>query len=74
MVDDHGTRQTITAPAAEYDLLRDTAQAAVGAAVPYLTPTAWVSVTIYKTTQARGRERDRSYSVTRDRRGRVVYL
>lgn len=69
-----GGRVIVEIPAAtsEYDLLRDQTQAAVRESLVLLEE-GEVSVVLYKTTQARGTERDRSFTVSRDRRGVVRY-
>jgi hypothetical protein len=55
------------------DLLRDQTNVAVREAEQYVSDVSTVEVVIYKFTIARGRRRDRSFSVFRDRRGQVRY-
>lgn len=69
-----GTTYILDAKPSEYDLLRDQANAAVREASVMLTDDAvCVHVVLYKTTKARGTEKDRTYHVFRDRRGQVRY-
>lgn len=63
----------IAASTSEYDLVRDQSEVAAGEAALFLTDTNEVHVTVFKTTKARGTERDRSFHVFRDRRGQVRY-
>jgi siroheme synthase len=64
----------VDAKPSEYDLLHDQTVAAVREAEVMLTDDAvCVHVVLYKTTKARGTEKDRTYHVFRDRRGQVRY-
>jgi hypothetical protein len=72
-------RETIPATTSRWDLLRDQTEEAVREAALFLPedvrayPAEEVSVTLYKTTKARGTERDRTFRLFRDRRGTVRY-
>lgn len=68
-------RDVVDIPAtdSEYDLLRDQTVTAVREAAPLVTDLSHVEVILFKTTDARGTERDRSFSVFRDRRGELRY-
>ncbi len=68
------TRETITIQAmtSRWDLLRDQTQAAVRDAA-ILLEEGEVRVILHKTTKARGTERDRAFSVYRDKHGVVRY-
>lgn len=56
------------------DLLREQAQSAVREAVPLVDAGYEVAVHMSKRTQARGVEVDRTYTVVRDKHGRIRYL
>ena len=64
---------TLIATPSEYDLLSDQTKSAVREAACLTNDATEVHVVIYKTTKARGAERNRSYTVFRDRRGQVRY-
>lgn len=65
---------TIDATPSQYDLKRDQSLEAVREAKAFIHPLREVAVIVYKTTKARGTERDRSFQVFRDKRGEVRYL
>jgi hypothetical protein len=58
----------------EYDLLRDQTVIAVHEASRFLSDGTEVSVDLYKTTKARGTEKDRTVLVVRGRKGEVRYI
>lgn len=66
-------RESIPASLSEYDLLEDQSKAAVREAALFVGEAREVHVQIWKTTKARGREKDRTFYVFRDARGEIRY-